>query len=497
MVLGLGIVSARAETLDWNQFRGPNGSGVAVGCRPPIRMELGKEAWKTSVPPGHSSPIVMGGRLYLTGVEDERLVTLALDAGTGEMRWRRQAPVVPLEPVHPVNNAAASTPCADAVSVYAYFGSYGLICYDLEGGVRWQQPIPTPKSMYGMSTSPILHEDKVILVLDDDENLPDSQFSRSRVVAFDKATGEVRWETPRPYHRSAWSTPMVWRHAAGIDLVVLGNGRVNAYQPGTGEEQWHVTGFAREPIAVPVAGGGQLYVSVSMQGGRGDVILDPEPFWVAMLAFDRDGDGRVGRDEINPYFTLPIRPELPPEHPGFGIPLPQDPVIRKERQLGLFDRRDKDRDGYWTKEEFMADMFAGHGRPYLRAIRPGGSGDVTETHVVWDLTRGIPEIPSPLYHEGRLYLVRDGGLLSCVRTDTGEVVYRERLGAAGQYTASPVLANGHLYLVSAGGVITVVRAGDTCSVVHQAALELAVVATPALDVRSLYLRAGGYVMAYR
>jgi outer membrane protein assembly factor BamB len=460
-------------------------------------MESGKAFWKTAVPPGNSSPIVMGQRLYLTGVEEERLTTVALDTGTGEILWRRQAPQVPLEPVHNVNSAAASTPCADEHSVYVYFGSYGLLCYDVDGGVRWERPIPTPKSLYGMSTSPILHGEHLILVLDDDENLPDSQFSRSRVVALDKATGRIRWETPRPYHRSAWSTPMIWRHAEGTDLVVLGNGRVCGYQPETGEEQWHVTGFAREPIAVPVAGDGHLYVSVSMQGGRGDVTLDPEPFWVAMLYFDRDGDGRLGRDEITEAFTLPLRPELSPEHPGFGIPLPQDPVMRKERQLGLFDRRDKDRDGYWTKEEFIADMFAGHGRPYLRAIRPGGSGDVSETHVVWDLTRGIPEIPSPIFHDGRLYLVRDGGLLTCVRTDTGEVVYRERLGAAGQYMASPVIANGHLYLVSASGVISVVKTGDTFSIDHQTALELPVVATPAMDDRSLYVRAGPSVLAFR
>ncbi len=66
-----------------------------------------------------------------------------------------------------------------------------------------------------------------------------------------------------------------------------------------------MSGFAREPIAVPVAGDGLLFVSVSMQGGRGDAELDPEPFWTAMLQFDRDGDRRIGRDEVTEYFTLP------------------------------------------------------------------------------------------------------------------------------------------------------------------------------------------------
>ena len=85
----------------------------------------------------------------------------------------------------------------------------------------------------------------------------------------------------------------------------------------------------------------------------------------------------------------------------------------------------------------MSDMSVGRGQPNLVAIRPGGSGDITETHVAWNLHSGVPEIPSPVFHAGRLYMVRDGGLLSCVRTDTGRVVYRERLGAPGQYSASP------------------------------------------------------------
>ena len=91
-----------------------------------------------------------------------------------------------------------------------------------------------------------------------------------------------------------------------------------------------------------------------MQGGRGDLKLDPEPFWRAMLQFDRNGDGRIGRDEITEDFTLPLRPELPPGHPGFGMPLPGDPVKRKEAQLKIFDWRDKTHDGFWTKEEFVA-----------------------------------------------------------------------------------------------------------------------------------------------
>jgi outer membrane protein assembly factor BamB len=351
--------------------------------------------------------------------------------------------------------------------------------------------------MYGVATSPILHERKLILVADDDADLPDSKLSRSKVMALDKTTGEPVWETARPYNRGAWSTPMIWQHEFGSDLVVLGNGRVYGYDPATGAEKWYVTGFAREPIAVPVAGDGRLYVSVSMQGGRGDVQLDPEPFWAALLPLDRNGDGRIGRDEITDNFTLPFRPELPLGHPGFGMPLPSDPTKRKESQERIFDWRDKNHDGFWTKEEFITEMTVGQGRPSLAAIRPGGTGDITASHVGWNLRNGIPEISSPAFHSGRLYLIRDGGLLSCVNAATGEVVYRERLGAAGQYSASPVIARDHLYLLSSKGLLTVVRCGDQFEILHQADLRASISATPAMDQNSLYVRSDDAMLAFR
>ncbi|MBM3882516.1 MAG: hypothetical protein FJ387_22795 [Verrucomicrobia bacterium] len=487
----------QADREGWSQFRGPNGSGIVPTARPPLTIVLERATWQTAVPTGKSSPILWGGRVFLTGLEGTRLVTLAIDAASGGLLWQQSAPAVELERVHTANSVAASTPCVDADSLYVYFGSFGLLCYDHQGRERWQRPLPTPASLYGTATSPVIHQNRLILVLDDEANLAESRLSRSRVVALDCATGATVWETPRPYQRSAWSTPMIWPHDQGADLVVLGNGRLYGYDPATGQERWYVNGFAREPIAVPVAGDGHLYVSVSMQGGRGDAQLDPEPFWTAMLQFDRDGDGRIGRDEITQHFTLPFRPELPLGHPGFGMPLPAEPDRRQARQLELFAWRDKNRDGFWTREEFTADMTVGQGRPNLMAIEPGGRGDITESHVRWNQRTGIPEIPSPIFHAGRLYLVRDGGILSCVRAATGEVIYRERLGATGQYQASPVIANGHLYLLSASGQITVVRCGDQFTMVHQADLQAPVSATPALDRQTLYVRTDHTLMAFR
>ncbi len=497
LLLGAVSFSAEPETVHWNQLRGPNGAGFAAGFKPPLKIVADEAAWIASLPPGKSSPVLWRDRVFLTGVEDSRLTTLALDANSGKVLWKRLAPEVPLQRVHRANSVAASTPCVDEKNVYVYFGSYGLLCYDHQGREQWTKPIPPPKSMYGVATSPIVYGPQLILVLDDDANLADSKLSRSKVMALDCATGDALWETPRPYNRGVWSSPMIWTHDSGTELVVPGNGRVYGYDAVTGTERWHVSGFSREPIAMAVAGHEQLYVSVSMQGGRGDVALDPEPFWTAMLHFDSNGDGRIGRDEITRDFTTPFRPELDPGHSGFGMPLPTNPEQRMKRQNDMFNWRDKDKDGFWTKEEFSSDMRVGRGKPNLAAIRPGGRGDITDSHVSWNLRRGIPEIPSPVFHAGRLYLLRSGGSLSCVRAHNGELVYRKRLGASGQYSASPVIANDHLYFFSGKGVLTVVKCGDAFIKTHQADFDVPIAATPALDQHSLYLRTDNALMAFR
>lgn len=441
--------------------------------------------------------MIAGHRIFLTAVENQRLVTLALDRGTGALAWRREAPAVPMENVHQTNTPAAPTPVADGTRLYVYFGSYGLLCYDHDGTEQWTRPLPTPKSLYGTSSSPIAHGDSLILVLDDDENLDGSSLSRSRMLAVKRATGETVWETARPLVRSGWSTPALWEHEGRTELVVLGTGRVTGCNPDTGEEIWHATGFSQETIAQPVVGQGLVYVSSAQIGGGSDEKLDPAPLWASVMSFDANLDGKLQRDEMTGHFTFPLRPELNPGHPGYGIPLPQAPAARHKRLDGMFVSVDTDKDGFWTRDEFAQNVANRPGKPRLMAIRPGGTGDVTTTHVAWELHRHIPEIPSPLYHDTRLYLVRNGGLLSAVNAVDGTVMYTERLDAPGQYSASPVAAQEHLYLVSNRGQLTVVKTGDTFTRVHQYDLGEPAFVTPAIDVDTLYVRTESHLLAFR
>ena len=484
--------------ITWNRMRGPDGSGVAFDCAPPVALSKVSPAWKVAIPPGLSSPVVFGEKLFLTAVDGERLVTFAIARASGAEHWRVAAPDVPFEEVHEASSPAASTPLVDADRLFVYFGSFGLLCYDHSGQELWKKPIETPKSLYGMSTSPIEYKDTVILVLDNEADPPDSKLSQSKIVAFKKSTGELAWETPRPFHRSGWSTPMIWSHAEGKDLVVLGNGRASGYDPDTGEEKWFATGFSRETIALPIASPEHVYFCSAQLGGGADELPDPEPFWTALLQFDEDSDGKIARGEMTGHFTFPLRPELPLGHPGFGIPMPSDLQKRSERLDGMLGWIDKNKDGYWSKEEWVEHMSSKKGQPILMAIRPGGKGDVTDTHVVWEARRNIPEIPSPVYYQNRIYLVRNGGLLASVDAADGSTIYRERLdGTTGQYSASPVLAGGHLYLVSNSGLVSVVKEGDKFELVDQFDLSEPAFVTPAIDTSTIYFRSAGHLCAFR
>ncbi len=500
VILTGALLSAMAETGPryWNQFRGPGGSGVATDCRPPLKISEAHAAWMTPIAYGQSSPVLFGETLFLTALENEdQLVTLAFNKADGKLLWRRPVPPCSLEKVHQANSPAASTPCVDADRVYVYFGSYGLLCYDHQGVELWKKPIPTPKSLYGMSTSPILFQETLIMVLDNDANLPESKLSRSKIIALNRATGDLVWETARPFNRSGWSTPAVLDYDGGSELVVLGHGRVYGYDASTGAEKWFVNGFSRETISAPVTGNGHVFVSASMIGGVSDEQPDREPFWTALLPYDTNKDGKLERSEMTGHFTFPIRPTLPLGHPGFGIPLPKDEAKREERRDGFMRWVDKNKDGFWTKEEFINHLSFNRGKPNLMAIKPDGSGDVTESHVTWALHRNIPEIPTPIFHQNRIYMVRNGGVLTGIDATTGDTLYRKRLGASGHYSPSPVIANNHLYLTSSEGVISVVPVGDSYALAHQYDLDEEVAATPAIDEDTLYVRTKSQLIAFR
>ena len=495
LILGSGFCVWGQGPDPWNQFRGPNGSGIRADASIGV-PSVDDLLWKTPLPFGLSCPVLSEDKIFLTGMENKSLLTIALDKESGKILWKKKAPKTEIEKFHPSSSPVTPTPFVDGKRLYVYFGSYGLICYDHQGLEIWKKPLPTPRSLYGTASSPLVYKNLLIQVIDDDAHMPNSQVSRSRILALDKESGEIIWERFRPFHRSGWSTPTIWEHGSSRELVVLGNGSLRGYSLPDGEETWQVDGFSRETIARPVTGKGKVYASGSRLGGSADLKTDPLPFWKAVIGFDANGDNRLERKEMTGHFTFPFRPQLPPGHPGFGLPMPREPQKKKARLDGIFLRMDKNRDGYWDQEEFIDNLTIGRGKPLLLAVKPGGRGNVTHTHVVWEFNKGIPEVPSPILLENFIYMISNGGVLTCVGTEKGKMIYRKRIGGLGQYVASPVVAGKNLILISEEGLVSVVRTGKDFELLGQLHLKEKIRVTPALGINNRYLRTESHLWAF-
>jgi hypothetical protein len=144
-----------ASAEEWSRFRGPGGSGVLESASLPVEIGADRNVrWKIALPSGHSSPIVVDGRVFLTGFERETLVTLCLRADDGNVLWRRELAHPRQERHHRNNNPASPTPVTDGRSVFAFFPDFGLIAYSIDGEELWRQPLGPFRNFQGMANSP-------------------------------------------------------------------------------------------------------------------------------------------------------------------------------------------------------------------------------------------------------------------------------------------------------------------------------------------------------
>jgi outer membrane protein assembly factor BamB len=372
---------------NWPRFRGPSGQGIAVGGAPPVQWDnSGKNIlWRTKVPGhGNSSPVVWGDRIFLTSSDEkgkERSM-LCFDRADGRLLWSKAVPAKPPEPaVRDKNGFATSTPVTDGERVIVFLGSCGLSCFDFAGNLQWNYGDLKIRTIHGTGSSPLLYEDLVILV--QDQNQADSVF-----LALDKRIGKVVWESERG-RAMTWSTPSVVRVAGRDELVMAGNRTVKGYDPRTGKELWSLDGPTEEVIPNIVAGPNLLY----------------------------SASGRNG--------------------------------------------------------------------PTL-ALRPGGNGDVTETHQVWRTVRSGPHVSSPALVNGRLYTANDTGVFTCLDAATGKLIYTERVND--HFSASPVTAGDLMWFAGESGITYVVRAADHFEPVAQNDLGSPILASPAAIDGTLILR---------
>jgi outer membrane protein assembly factor BamB len=228
--------------------------------------------------------------------------------------------------------------------------------------------------------------------------------------------------------------------------------------------------------------------------GMGDPSQPGDPLfdWKKLIAdFDANKDGQLALDEVPESVIWHIRKELPIDVPGNGFPMRSLLAVFVDADKnGIVTKAEWDAMDAFAKDKFNADRFV--------AIRPGGREDSTDTHVQWETTKGLSEMPSPLFYQGRIHFLRDGGLWTVIEPKSGKrVLDRERLGTGGQAIASPIAANGHIYTVNESGTFTVLRADDALQVVAVSRLGESVRSTPALADNTLYVRSAGHLWAFR
>ena len=384
------VSSVAAAKEEWPAFRGPGGQGHSAERGLPLQWGEDKNvAWKTPVAGlGWSSPVVAGGRVWLTTAIDQRSISLrllAFDVASGREVINVEVFNIPSHrrDINPKNSWASPTPVVDGDRVYVHFGADGTAALSTTGAILWKARFDY-QSQHGAGGSPIVYGDLLIFNCDGS----DVAF----VIALDKHTGKVKWKTNRGVPADqAYTTPLVIRAADRDQLISVGAFRTRAYDPLTGKEIWRVRydeGFSNVPR--PVFAHGLVYLATGFQ------------------------------------------------------------------------------------------------QPSLLAVRPDGTGDVTRTHIAWELTRGAPLTPSPLVVGGELYIVNDGGIATCLDARTGVVIWQQRLG--GTYSASPVFADGRIYFMAEQGVTTVMMPGREPRRLATNTLDGGLLASMAIAAQSIFLR---------
>ena len=387
---GIHMVAVEGEAARyWTRWRGPSGQGLVTGSGYPDTWSAAQNIdWKKPVPGrGNSSPIVWNDRIFLTTAYDggRRLSVLAFRRSDGSLLWETFAPEGRSQSAHYKNGHASATPVTDGQRVYVSFGNRGLMAFDMNGKLVWNQNLGPMDAYHGPAGSLLLYEERIILYQD--------SFSDSFIAAFDTRTGRQLWRTRRDAN-VGWGTPIAVRVADHDEIIVHGQQRVQAYDPITGRELWRCNGSLYEVIPTPVVGYGMVFCS----------------------------SGRAG--------------------------------------------------------------------PTL-AIRPGGRGDVTNSHLAWSSPRGSPFVPSPILYGEYLYMVNDmASIVTCLEAATGRTMWQGRLGVAQQegFSASPVAVDGKVFFTNDDGETFVLRAGSKFDLLHVNKIGEPTLASPALVDGHWYIR---------
>ena len=437
----------RAQNAVWPQFRGPESNPVGTHAKLADRWSKTENVeWSQEIPGrGWSSPIVTGGKVYLTTVTTEgkskppqkgtdysneyaaelqkqglsgaevmkrvqerdielpnevmlHYLVYCLDLKSGKLEWQKEFyKGQPPGGRHRKNSFASETPVTDGKFIYVLVGNLGLWAFDLKGKQVWTTPLEANPIYldFGTGGSPVLVGNLLVIVSDNEK--------QQYIAAFDKLTGKQVWRTNRDIGkglpiRSGWATPYIWRHGTETEIVAVGPGHAISYDL-KGKELWRLSGTAANAIPTPFAYEGLLYLN------------------------------------------------------------------------------------------------AGAGRT-LFAIRPGAKGDISlgkdqtsNEHIVWAQERAGTYLPSSLAYEGAIYQLNEKGILTRFDAKTGKQIYKTRIDpAATAFTTSPWAYNGKLFCLSEEGQTFVISTGEEFKLLHVNNLDDFTMASPALVGDRLLIR---------
>jgi len=432
--LGLGSVTAAdIASRNWPQWRGPAFNGTAPhGTAPTTWSETEHVKWKFKIPgEGSATPIVWEDQVFiLTAIETAKpdaapkadappaaepppaggrprrgpgggggrsekptspvqFVILSLDRKTGKPLWQKTArEQIPHEGHHRDHGFASGSPVTDGEHVFAYFGSFGLFCYDMKGNLQWEKDLGDmqTRNSFGEGTSPALHGDTLVVNWDHE--------GEDFIVALDKKTGTERWRQKRD-EATTWSTPLIVEHGGKAQVVVCATNKIRSYDLATGAPIWECAGMTANVVPTPVSEAGRLY---AISGFRGAALL--------AIQLGRTGD-LTGTDAITW------------QH-GKGTPYVPSPLLAGGRLYF-----------YSGNNGVLSCLDAATGKPLFEAERLN------------DLMGGV--YASPVSTDGRIYLVgRDGKTVVIKQSDKIEVLATNKLDD--RFDASPAIVGKDLFL---------------------------------------------------
>ena len=408
--------------------------------------------------------------MFLTCHVGTTLKMLCLRRSDGHQLWDHERRLQSLQTYeHVAGSPANSTPVTDGKTVVFQFDDHGLLAMDMEGKLLWEKSFPTTANPFSYGASPVL--DDGLLYINRDGAIDSS------LLCLDVATGSEIWRSARPNRVRSWCTPYILVQGTSRHVLAGGSGFLDAYDARTGKSAWSVSGLPTVVCPSPVAGDGVIVFggwTTAHVAGRSRVesifeedsgvstaaMKDPKAFFEQ---FDKNQDGALSVDEFP-----------------------------KSRAKDAFNFIDKNKNAKVEMAEWApvyTEQGTAPGRNVVLAIGTGGSGDITKSHVKWEYTKGLPYVSSPLIHQGRVYLVKTGGFLTCLDLQSGKPHYEsERLGIAGEFYATPVVVGNTLFLCAQRGSVIAVEASDRFRILARNDIGESLSATPAIAQDSLYIR---------